>query len=77
MPKRTIDGENTSDEHTHLLATTRSRSLSAALTFRAKIVLACERGPSNAVVATRLGIGPHMAQALLADRIEGSLRRDA
>jgi hypothetical protein len=27
--------------------------------LRAKIVLACEREPSNAVVATRLGVGPH------------------
>ena len=43
-----------SDERTHLSAITRSRSLPAALTLRAKIVLACERGPSNAVVATRL-----------------------
>ncbi len=41
------------------LAITRSRSLPAALTLRAKIVLACEREPSNAVVATRLGVGPH------------------
>jgi hypothetical protein len=49
-----------SDERTHLLAITRSRSLPAALTLRAKIVLACEREPSNAVVATRLGVGPHM-----------------
>jgi hypothetical protein len=48
-----------SDERTHLLAITRSRSLPAALTLRAKIVLACEREPSNAVVATRLGVGPH------------------
>jgi putative transposase len=48
-----------SDERAHLLAITRSRSLPAALTLRAKIVLACEREPSNAVVATRLGVGPH------------------
>jgi len=32
-----------SDERTHLLAIARSRSLPAALTLRAKIVLACER----------------------------------
>jgi hypothetical protein len=31
------------DERAHLLAITRSRSLPAALTLRAKIVLACER----------------------------------
>ena len=42
----------------------RSRSLPAALTLRAKIVLACEREPSNAVVATRLGIGPHTVGAI-------------
>ena len=38
-----------SDERTHPLAITRSRSLPAALTLRAKIVLACER---ERVVAT-------------------------
>jgi putative transposase len=48
-----------SDERSHLLAITRSRSLPAALTLRAKIVLACQREPSNAVVAVRLGVGPH------------------
>ena len=48
-----------SDERTHLSAITRSRSLPAALTLRAKIVLACEREPSNAIVATRLDVGPH------------------
>src|SRR5258708_20430591 len=64
-----------SDERTHLLAITRSRSLPAALTLRAKIVLACEREPSNAVVATRLGVGPHTIgkwrKRFIADRIEG------
>src|SRR5262245_37648168 len=48
-----------SDERTQLIAITRSRSLPAALTMRARIVLACEREPSNAVVATQLGVGPH------------------
>ena len=38
------------DERAHLLALARSRSMPAALTLRAKIVLACEREPSNAVV---------------------------
>src|SRR3984957_7927854 len=47
-----------SEERSHLLAITRSRSLPAALTLRAKIVLACEREASNAVVSARLGIGP-------------------
>ena len=46
-----------SDERAHLVAIT--RSLPAALTLRAKIVLACEREPSNAVVARQLGVGPH------------------
>ena len=46
-------------ERAHLLAITRSRSLPAVLTLRAKIVLACEREPSNAVVANQLGVGPH------------------
>lgn len=60
----------------HLLAITRSRSLpAAALMSRAKIVLACEREPSNAVVATRLGVGPHTIgkwrKRFIADRIEG------
>jgi putative transposase len=63
------------DERAHLLAITRSRSLPAALTLRAKIVLACEREPSNAVVATRLGVGPHTIgkwrKRFIANRIEG------
>jgi putative transposase len=49
----------TSDERTDLLAITRSRTLPLALALRAKIVLAGERESSNAVVATRLGVGPH------------------
>src|ERR1700676_5004382 len=64
-----------SDERAHLLAITRSRSLPAALTLRAKIVLACEREPINAVVATRLGVGPHTIgkwrNRFIANRIEG------
>src|SRR4030088_2561092 len=64
-----------SDERAHLLAITRSRSLPAALTLRAKIVLACEREPSNSVVATRLGVGPHTIGKWRnrhnTDRIEG------
>jgi putative transposase len=43
--------------------------------LRAKIMLACEREPSNAVVATRLWRRPpydrQMAQRFIADRIEG------
>src|SRR5262245_4972194 len=64
-----------SEERTQLVAITRSRSLPAALTLRAKIVLACEREPSNAVVATRLGVGPHMIgkwrNRFISGRIEG------
>jgi putative transposase len=57
------------------LAITRSRSLPAVLTLRAKIVLACERESSNAVVSTRLGVGPHTIgkwrNRFVTDRIEG------
>src|SRR5262245_7483082 len=64
-----------SDERTQLMSITRSRSLPAALTLRAKIVLACEREPSNAVVAIRLGVGPHTIgkwrNRFIAGRIEG------
>src|ERR1700737_5383682 len=64
-----------SDERAHLLAIARSRSLPAALTLRAKIVLACEREPSHAAVATRLGVGPHTIgkwrKRFIANRIEG------
>ncbi|MDE5458833.1 hypothetical protein GWE18_40105 [Bradyrhizobium sp. CSA112] len=39
------------------------------------IVLACEREPSNAVVATRLGVGPHTIgkwrNRFIANLIEG------
>jgi transposase len=64
-----------SDERAHLLAITRSRSLPAALTLRAKIVLACERESSNGIVAPRLGVGPHTIgkwrNRFIADRIAG------
>jgi putative transposase len=57
------------------LAIMRSRSLPAALTLRAKIVLACERESSNAIVAPRLGVGPHTIgkwrNRFIADRIAG------
>ena len=60
---------------TQLIAMTRSRSLPAALTMRAKIVLACEGEPSNAAVAVRLGVGPHTIgkwrNRFIAGRIEG------
>src|SRR5262245_20768929 len=63
------------DDRTQLMSMTRSRSLPAALTSRAKIVLTCEREPSNAVVATRLGVGPHTIgkwrNRFIACRMEG------
>ena len=63
------------DERSHLLSITRSRSLSAALTLRAKIVLACERESSNAVVAMQLSVGPRTIgkwrNRFIAERIEG------
>jgi putative transposase len=72
-PKATLT--ISSDERAHLLAITRSRSLPAALTLRSKIVLACERESSNAVVSTRLGVGPHTIgkwrNRFITDRIEG------
>ena len=72
-PKATLTMSN--DERTRLLTITRSRSLPAALTLRAKIVLTCEREPSNAIVATRLDVGPHTIgkwrNRFIADRIEG------
>ncbi len=78
-PKATLT--ISSDERTNLLAITRSRSLPAALTFRAKIVLACERESSNAVVSTGLGVGPpydrQMAQSLHRRSDRRALRRDA
>jgi putative transposase len=43
-----------SEERAHLLAITRSRSLPAALTLRAKIVLACEREPRRRGLASGL-----------------------
>ena len=72
-PKATLT--ISSEERVHLLAITRSRSLSAALTLRAKIVVACERESSNAVVSTQLGVGPHTIgkwrNRFITDRIEG------
>jgi putative transposase len=60
------------DERAHLLAITRSRSLPAV---RARTVLACERESSNAIVAPRLGSGPHTIgkwrNRFIADRIAG------
>jgi transposase-like protein len=49
--------------------------LPAALTLRAGIVLACERQPSNQVVAGELGIGPHTVgkwrNRFITDRLPG------
>jgi putative transposase len=63
------------DERAELGAMARSRSLPAALALRARIVLACEREPSNQVVAAELGIGPHTVgrwrNRFIADRLAG------
>lgn len=70
-----------SDERAHLFGITRSGSLPAALTLPAKIVLACEREPSNAVLATPLDAGPHTIgkwrKRFIADPIEGFMMRCA
>jgi hypothetical protein len=51
------------------------RFLKGEGTLRAKIVLALRARTSNAVVATRLGVGPHTIgkwrKRFIADRIEG------
>jgi putative transposase len=64
-----------SDERAQLVAITRSRSLPAALALRAKIVLACERELSNAVVATWLDVNSRTIgkwrNRFIADGIKG------
>ncbi len=47
-----------SDEEAQLESFARSRSLPAALTMRAKLILACAAGASNSEIAGRLQIGP-------------------
>ena len=63
------------DERAQLVSMARSRSLPAALALRARIVLACERHPSNRTVAGELGIGPHTVgkwrNRFIADRLTG------
>ena len=63
------------DERAQLASMARSRSLPAALTLRARIVLACAREPSNQVVAGELGIGPHTVgkwrNRFIAERLAG------
>ena len=56
-PKRALSIGD--EERAQLLSMTRARSLPAALTQRARIVLACEREPSNKAVAADLGVGAH------------------
>jgi hypothetical protein len=51
MPSVTL----TSDEREQLESLSRSRSMSAALVQRAKIVLACAEGTPNSQVAEHLG----------------------
>jgi len=63
------------DERAQLVSMARSRSLPAALTLRAGIVLACERQPNNQLVAGELGIGPHTVgkwrNRFIVDRLPG------
>ena len=63
------------DERARLLALTRARSLPAALTQRARIVLACERQPSNQAVASELGVSAHTVgkwrQRFITQRLAG------
>jgi putative transposase len=63
------------DERAQLAAMARSRRLPAALTLRARIVLACAREPSNQIVAGELGIGPHTVgkwrNRFVAERLAG------
>src|SRR5260221_12513891 len=63
------------EERAKLLTRARARSLPAALTQRARIVLACEREPSNKAVATDLGVGAHTVgkwrNRFIAHRLEG------
>ena len=46
------------DELQQLQSIARSRSMPAALTLRAKLVLACAEGVANSVVAERHGVTP-------------------
>ena len=63
------------DERAQLVSMARSRSLPAALTLRARIVLACERQPNKQLVADELGIGPHTVgkwrNRFIVDRLPG------
>jgi putative transposase len=64
-----------SAERAQLVSISRSRSLPAALTLRARIVLACAGETSNRTVAADLGIGPHTVgkwrNRFIADRLAG------
>jgi putative transposase len=46
------------DELQQLQSIARSRSMPAALTLRAKLVLACAEGTANSAVAQRHGVSP-------------------
>ncbi len=63
------------EERTQLLSIVRSRSLPAALSQRARIVLACEREPSNKAVGAALGVGAHTVgkwrNRFITDRLGG------
>jgi putative transposase len=63
------------EERARLLSIARARSLPAALTQRARIVLACEREPSNKAVGADLGVGVHTVgkwrNRFITHRLEG------
>jgi putative transposase len=63
------------EERAQLLSIARARSLPAALTQRARIVLACERKPSNKAVGAGLGVGVHTVgkwrNRFISHRLEG------
>lgn len=49
----------TADELQQLQSIARSRSMPAAFTLRAKLILACAEGAANSVVAEQFGVGAH------------------
>ncbi len=56
MGRRMLPVTLSADERSQLESLARSRSMSAALVQRAKIVLACAEGTPNSAVAARLGV---------------------
>lgn len=63
------------EERAQLRSMARARSLPAALTQRARLILACEREPSNRAVGVDLGVGAHSVgkwrNRFITHRLEG------